>query len=36
MHFGISDWEVMPAVKARLDAIRSCTSEDKYGWMVKI
>jgi branched-chain amino acid aminotransferase len=36
MHFDISDWEVMPTVKARLDAIRSCTAEDKYGWMIKI
>jgi branched-chain amino acid aminotransferase len=36
MHFDISKWEVMPSVKARLDAIRSCTAEDKYGWMVKI
>ena len=36
MHFDISKWEVMPAVKSRLDNIRSCNAPDTYGWMVKI
>lgn len=36
MHFNISKWEVMPSVKARLDDIRSCKAQDKYGWMVQI
>lgn len=36
MQFDLAQWEVMPAVKARLDDIRACRTEDKYGWMVKI
>lgn len=36
MNFDVSKWEVMPSVKARLDDIRACRTEDKYGWMVKI
>jgi branched-chain amino acid aminotransferase len=36
MNFDISKWEVMPSVKARLDAIRSGKAHDKYGWMSKI
>ena len=36
MKFDGEKWEVMPSVKARLDDIRACKIEDKYGWMVKI
>src|SRR5688500_365428 len=36
MHFDTSKWEVMPAVKAKLDDIRSCKAPDTFGWMVKI
>jgi branched-chain amino acid aminotransferase len=36
MNFDVAKWEVMPSVKARLDDIRACKVEDKYGWMVKI
>lgn len=36
MNFDTDKWEVAPEIKTRMDAIKSCTSEDKYGWMVKI
>jgi branched-chain amino acid aminotransferase len=36
MTFDIDQWKVMPAVKKTLDDIRSCKSEDKHGWMVKV
>lgn len=36
MNFDISKWEVMPSVKATLDDIRACRTQDKWGWMVKI
>jgi branched-chain amino acid aminotransferase len=36
MKFDVTQWEVMPSVKARLDSIRSGKAADKWGWMVKI
>ena len=36
MHFDTSKWEVMPAVKSKLDDIRACKAPDTFGWMVKI
>jgi branched-chain amino acid aminotransferase len=36
MSFDVAKWDVMPSAKARLDDIRACRTEDKYGWMVKI
>lgn len=36
MHLDEKNWKVGPEVKARLDAIREGTSEDKYNWMVTI
>ena len=36
MQFDINNWKIMPAVKNRLDDIKACKIEDKYGWMVRI
>jgi branched-chain amino acid aminotransferase len=36
MNFDVDSWKVAPAVKKRLDDIRTCQVEDKYGWMHKI
>ena len=36
MKFDTDQWEIAPAIKSRLDAIKEGTAEDQYGWMIKI
>jgi len=35
MQFDITKCKIANAVKQTLDDIRSCSVEDKFGWMVK-
>jgi branched-chain amino acid aminotransferase len=36
MEFSVETWKVAPELKRRLDAIRSGTAADTFGWMYKI
>jgi branched-chain amino acid aminotransferase len=36
MHFDTKSWTIAPALKNRLDAIRTGQTPDLHGWMVKI
>jgi branched-chain amino acid aminotransferase len=36
MNFEVEKWKIAPEVKSRMDAIKHGSSEDKFGWMVKL
>ncbi|HEY8659580.1 MAG TPA: branched-chain amino acid aminotransferase [Hanamia sp.] len=36
MNFDTDKWEISPAIKKRMDAIKDGTGEDTYGWMIKV
>jgi branched-chain amino acid aminotransferase len=36
MNFDVEKWEIAPAIKDRMSAIKEGRSEDKYNWLVKL
>lgn len=36
MNFEVEQWEIAPAIKARMNAIKEGREDDKYNWLVKL